>query len=62
MQEKSESNYRAKLSEERTRYRWVSDHGDRMFHRERKEPTSLRKNSTEKPANTLAKKSTRWPF
>lgn len=62
MSETSESNYRSKLNEERTRYRWVSDHGDRKLHRDRETPQSQRVNSTEKPVNTLAKKPSRWPF
>lgn len=56
------SNYRENLPQDRLHYRWVSDHGERMFHRERKEVKNPRTNSTAKPVNTLAKKVTRWPF
>jgi hypothetical protein len=56
------SDYRESLSNDRLRYRWVSDHGERMFHRERKEVKNPKTNSTAKPVNTLAKKVTRWPF
>jgi hypothetical protein len=62
MANNTESNYRQNLSAERTKFRWVSDHGDRMFHRHRETPTNPRANSTEKKPETLASKKTRWPF